>query len=134
MFDTKRLLDALRARGLSNAEISRAVGLPSSRIAEIFGGRRQVKLDEAKRLVEAFQLEERLDDIDLLNADLARLLVLHVSRRVGDNLSPDDPIVQELAEDLAAFARFVQRQGQPPSPATAEGFLAGRDSGTPVRH
>lgn len=134
MFDTKGLLLALRSRGVSNAEIARAVGLPDSRIAEIFGGRRQVKLDEAKRLVDAFSLEEPVSAAEPISDDVARLLVLHIAARAGASLDPADALVQELAADLTAFARFARRLDHAPTPETARGFLAGRMSGPLSRH
>lgn len=45
------------AERLTNANLGRLLGLPSSRIAEIFEGTRRIKLDEAKTIVEAYGLE-----------------------------------------------------------------------------
>jgi cyanate lyase len=42
---------------LTNADLGRLLNLPSSRIAEIFEGRRRVNLDEAKIIVETYGLE-----------------------------------------------------------------------------
>ena len=51
-------LERLKARGLTtNAKLSRLLALPSSRIAEIFAGKRQVTIDEMKIMVEHFGLE-----------------------------------------------------------------------------
>lgn len=51
-------LNHLKAQGLTtNAKLSRLLELPSSRIAEIFAGKRQVTIDEMKILVEHFGLE-----------------------------------------------------------------------------
>lgn len=51
-------LERLKAQGLTtNAKLSRLLALPSSRIAEIFAGKRQVTIDEMKTVVEHFGLE-----------------------------------------------------------------------------
>ena len=51
-------LTRLKAQGLTtNAKLSRLLELPSSRIAEIFAGKRQVTIDEMKIMVEHFGLE-----------------------------------------------------------------------------
>ena len=51
-------LERLKAQGLTtNAKLSRLLALPSSRIAEIFAGKRQVTIDEMKAVVEHFGLE-----------------------------------------------------------------------------
>ncbi|GAA0295664.1 hypothetical protein GCM10009087_01760 [Sphingomonas oligophenolica] len=56
--DLLAALERLKAQGLTtNAQLSRLLGLPSSRIAEIFAGRRQVTIDEMKLMVEHFGLE-----------------------------------------------------------------------------
>jgi len=54
-------LGHLKAQGLTtNAKLSRLLELPSSRIAEIFAGRRQISIDEMKILVDHFGLESPL--------------------------------------------------------------------------
>ena len=134
MFDTKGLLAALKVRNITQAQISRALGLPSSRIAEIFGGRRQVKLDEAAKLVEAFDLEPEQMVSNLFNEHIARLLVLHILIRAGVRVDPAGPMVAELAADLQAFVRFVQRLHAQPSQDAVVGFLEGRRSGRESQH
>jgi cyanate lyase len=52
------LKDARDDGRVSNADIMRLLKLPSSRVAEIFEGRRRIKLDEAKALVEHYGIEE----------------------------------------------------------------------------
>jgi hypothetical protein len=133
MFDTKGLLSALERKGISKADIARALDLPSPRITEMYSGKRRVLLDEGKRLVDAFRLDER-DQVEPISEGVARLLALHVANRLGKPLAGDDPLVQELAEDLRAFASFAQRQHPAPTADAAAGFLAGRQSGQPSRH
>lgn len=61
MLDSKGLIAELcRLRDenvTTNAEIARLLGLPSSRVAEIFTGKRAIKVDEMKALVERYGLE-----------------------------------------------------------------------------
>jgi transcriptional regulator with XRE-family HTH domain len=133
MFDTKGLLAALERKGISKADMARALNLPSPRITEMYSGKRRVLLDEAKRLVDAFRLDQS-DQIEPISEGVARLLALHIANRLGKPLSSDDPLVQELAEDLQAFSNFARRQSQAPTADAAAGFLAGRQSGLPSRH
>jgi len=133
MFDTETLLEMLKARGIKNADIARAVGLPSPRITEMFNRTRKINLDEAKRIVEAFRLDEP-EQSDPLSEGVARLLALHVANRVGRPLLPEDGTVQELAEDLQAFARFAWHRRTHLTAEATQGFFAGRTSGLPSRH
>jgi hypothetical protein len=61
MLRKNEILDALRAKidaGLiKQADVGRALGLPSSRTAELFGNKRGLSLDEACTLVEKFRLQ-----------------------------------------------------------------------------
>lgn len=58
--DLIRLLRERRDAGdLSNADVAAVLRVPSSRAAEIFSGKRLVKLDEAKAIVDRFNLEGR---------------------------------------------------------------------------
>lgn len=51
-------LEALKGEGrTSNAEIGRLLSLPNSRITDVFSGKRQVRVDEMKKLVDEFGLE-----------------------------------------------------------------------------
>jgi plasmid maintenance system antidote protein VapI len=52
MLSANELLTTLRERGVTNADIQRVLGLPSSRVSEMFTGKRRLQLDEAKKLVE----------------------------------------------------------------------------------
>jgi hypothetical protein len=133
MFDTKGLLAALERKGVSRADIGRALNLPSPRITEMYSGKRRVLLDEAKRLVDAFRLEDR-DQVEPISEAVARLLARHVAKRLGKPLTGDDALLQELAEDLRAFASFAQHQHPAPTADAAAGFLAGRQSGQSSRH
>lgn len=61
MLDSQGLiaeLSRLRDQGVvKNADLQRLLKLPSSRVAEIFTGKRAIKIDEMKVLVERYGLE-----------------------------------------------------------------------------
>lgn len=125
MFGTDELLHALESRGVAQAEMARVLGLPSSRISEMYARKRQVKLDEAKKLVDAFGLEDA-PSVPPINEQIARLLILHVANRL--NAPCSDTVLQELALDFQAFSRFARAHLPAPSPESTLGFLAGRYS------
>lgn len=52
-----QFLAEIRRRAPSDAAVGRALGLPSSRIAELFSGKRRLQYEEARTLAEAFQLD-----------------------------------------------------------------------------
>jgi hypothetical protein len=120
MLSANELLTTLRERGVTNADIQRVLGLPSSRVSEMFTGKRRLQLDEAKKLVEEFEIEE---PIRPLNGPIARLLVLHAATRLGARLGPEDPQVEELARDFEAVSRFAARPTVRQSVDAFEGFL-----------
>lgn len=125
MFGTDELLSAIEARGISQVEMARVLRLPSSRISEMYAGKRQVKLDEAKKLVDAFGLEDQ-PAIPPISEQTARILILHVANQLGAAM-PDE-LLQELALDFQAFSRFARAHLPAPSPESTLGFLAGRRS------
>lgn len=63
VLDSKGLLaelERLRSEGVTtNADLARLLKLPTSRIPEIFDGRRKIKIDEMKVIVEHFGLEQQ---------------------------------------------------------------------------
>ncbi len=133
MFSTAELLDELRERGVRQADMARALDLPTSRIAEMYSGKRGVRLDEAKTLVEAFGLDEG-PQVPPISEQTARLLILHVANTLGQPLSPEDDRVQELALDFQAFSKFARAHLPAPSPDATSGFLYGRRTGrSPAR-
>lgn len=116
------LLSLLRERGVSNADIARTLGLPSSRVSEMYAGKRRLQLDEAKRLVEEYKIEETINP---LNGPIARLLVLHAAARLGARVHPEDPEVEELAQDFQALSRFAANPKVRGNVDAFEGFLQG---------
>jgi hypothetical protein len=125
MLSGDQILARLKDARVRKSDIARALGLPSSRVAEMYGGRRQMKLDEAVTLVEQFQLEEASSGITPLTTPIARLLVQHVALAVGAPLDAEDPRVSELAADLRAFSEFASDRRVRDSIQAADGFLHG---------
>lgn len=58
VLSTEEFLAEIRRRAGVDAEIGRALGLPSSRVAELLGGKRRLRYDEAKILADKFMPEE----------------------------------------------------------------------------
>lgn len=122
MLDSKTLLaelHRLRDSGVTNnAEIGRLLALPSSRVSDIFSGKRAIKIDEMKLLVERYGLE---DTPSPLSADAVAPLL--------DVLLPIAPppgrVTEQsrraLAEALAyGLALLGDRRATPPSSDAAE--------------
>ncbi|UKK84731.1 hypothetical protein L7H23_01105 [Sphingopyxis sp. BSN-002] len=58
MLTTEEFLAEIRLRAGKDAEVGRALGLPSSRVAELFSGKRRLLYHEAKTLADRFMPEE----------------------------------------------------------------------------
>lgn len=105
---TQELLRRLVDRGVKNADIARTLNITPSRVTEMHKGLRAIKLDEAAKLVEAYNLEqEPAPRVSPLPASIARLIVLYVAAELGVDLQAQAPLVRELSEDVRAFAEFV---------------------------
>lgn len=120
VFDTDRLLEILDERGVKNVQIAKALGLPDSRIPEIRQKRRALKLDEAAKLVRAFELEEGRE-VPALPPAVMRLVVRHVANCL--RIQPSEQQVADIAEDLRAFGSFVADRKVRQSIEAAEGFF-----------
>ena len=125
MLDTNELLSKLKLIGARNVDIARVLGLPDSRVPEIYSGKRQLKLDEAVKLVRAYELDEQPtgDSLSPVSAPIARLLVLHVARELG--LDPRPEVISNLAEDLRAFSELALDRTVRDSVQAVDGFLRG---------
>jgi hypothetical protein len=113
MLTKGELLAALAAKGVSNADIGRALKLPSSRVSEILRATpgkettlkaRDISYDEGVRLAQAF-LPELDRQAPPLPVPVLRLLVLHIARELGCAVSQEQ--LGELAEDLRAFSEYA---------------------------
>lgn len=126
VLNTDELLARLDAKKIRNADMARALGLPDSRIPEIRTKRRALKLDEAAKLVQAFELER---DLEPVPQSIMRLVVLWMATRL--KAKPPEDQVAELAKALAAFSSFVTDPRVRQSIDAAEGFFRALDISRP---
>ena len=117
---TADLLARLEDRGVRNVDIAKALNVTPSRVTEIKKGDRAIKLDEAVKLVQAFQLEPS-QQVPALPLSVLRLVVLHVARRLGAEMREEQ--VADLAADLRAFSIFAADPKVRGSIQAAEGFF-----------
>lgn len=120
VLDTDELLARLKARGVKNVEIAKALGLPDSRVPEIRRKERALKLDEAVKLVRAFGLEQDFR-ADPLPASIVRLVVQYVASELG--VRPSNQQLEELSRDVRAFSEFAGDPRVRRSAEAAEAFF-----------
>lgn len=103
---TTELLTRLEAKGVKNADIARALKVAPSRVTEIKKGERTIKLDEAAKLVFEFDLESPpVPKVSPLPPAVSRLIVRYIAEELECPVGEDR--LQEIAEDVRAFAEFV---------------------------
>jgi hypothetical protein len=122
VLDTDELLARLKDKGVKNIEIARVLGLPDSRIPEIYRKDRALKLDEGAKLVRAFGLEPSPEAVPL-PAPILRLAVRYLAAELGHSPEEDDRQLEELLADIQAFSEFVSDPKVRRSIEAAEGFF-----------
>jgi hypothetical protein len=122
VLDTDQLLDRLRAKNPKNVEVARVLGLPDSRIPEIYRKDRKLTLDEGAKLVRAFQLEPS-PEATPLPPPILRLAVRYLAAELGHSAEEDDRKLEELLADIQAFSEFVADPKVRRSIDAAEGFF-----------
>jgi hypothetical protein len=122
---TVELLKRLEERGIANKQIADALNLSPSRVTEMYKGERAIKLDEAAKLVSVFGLESEpgSEKASVLPGPVSRLVVRYIAASLGV-AEPDPVLLQELAEDIRAFAEFVSDPKVRDSLVAAEAFFA----------
>lgn len=123
MLGANELLGILEAKGVKRADIARVLDLPSPRITEMYKGERRLQLDEAKKLVERFEIEEAA--LSPLSVPIARLLVLYAAESLGVDVSPDDERVEGLAQEFRAFSEFAADPQARESQEQVQAFFRG---------
>lgn len=94
------LIAEREAKRLTNADLQRLLKLPSSRVSDIFSGERQIKLDEAKAIVEHYKLD-RAPEAATISADaLAPILAAVVP------LAPQGELTDRFASILAEAVSY----------------------------
>jgi hypothetical protein len=121
VLDTQELLRLLNERKIPNGEIARALNLNPSRITELKKGERRLLLDEAVKLVQAFELEPAPQASPIPHS-IMRLVVRHVADRLRCPL--EEPLLEDVAEDLRAFSEFAASPRVRRSIDAAEAFFA----------
>lgn len=116
----QRLNALVDGKKIKNVDIAKALDLPDSRIPALLRGERRIYFDEATRLVEAFGLEPALPE-RLLPASVLRLGVRHVALKLDAPLN--EPVLEDLAEDLRAFFEFASGPTGRPTVEAAEVFF-----------
>lgn len=120
VLDTDELLARLKARGVKNVEIAKALGLPDSRVPEIKRKERALKLDEAVKLVRAFGLEQDFRAAPLPLSAM-RLAVRYVAAELG--VRPSNHQLEDLSADVRAFFELVADPSVQWTPEAAEMFF-----------
>jgi len=107
----------------SNADLARLTGLPSSRIAEVFSGKRRITLDEAKVLIEHFGIGETFS-ASALEPILDALLPLIPTGRMTDRSRK--ALAESLSYGLALLGRSRANEATEDALAVAARAAAGR--------
>jgi len=139
-----RLLRDLRDDGkTTNADLARLLGLPSSRIPEIFDGKRAIKVDEMKTLVEHFNLgahpgsipempdqpptrsADGIDTVDIQNIDQAYGLgAAFTQGHVETEVLPFPKVwVDSITSTNPAFLTWTRGRGDSMAPTIHDGDL-----------
>lgn len=120
MLDSKTLiteLGRLRDTGVTtNAEIGRLLGLPSSRVAEMFSGKRTIKIDEMKVLVERFGLDH--SGRPVFNAESLEPLLEAILPLAPPSGRMTDQVRRALASSLAYGLELLGEN--PTNPASSD--------------
>jgi hypothetical protein len=122
VLNTEQLLARLRDKGIRNGDIAKTLSINPSRVTEIMKGDRRVLLDEAVKLVQAFELEPETKATPL-PASMIRLIVLYVGTVLGAPQERIQARLEELTAALRAFSEFVSDPKVRRSSESAEGFF-----------
>lgn len=121
---TAELIARLEERGIRNAEIARTLGVSPSRVTEMKKGERAIKLDEAAKLAAEFDLESLPSQrVPPLPGRISRLIVLYIAAELGHDAEENREQIEELSEDVRAFAEFVADPRVRESAEAAEAFF-----------
>lgn len=123
MLSEREILEALESKGVPKNEIARTLGIDESGVTRLYSSGRRLKLDEARALVEKFDLPGA--KVTPLSLPVSRLLILHAAESLGVAVKPDDPRVSEIALDFRAFSRFATDPRVRESEDAAAGFFQG---------
>jgi hypothetical protein len=127
MLSTADLLRALEVRKVKKERIAEVLGIDPAGVSRLYSAGanpRQLKLDEAKKLVEAFNLEAPPTPSPL-PIPIARLAALYCADSFGVAIDQTDPRIEEVARDLRAFSMFAADPRVRESTEAVQGFFQG---------
>jgi hypothetical protein len=109
------ILTELARRGIERKEIADALDIDAGGVTRLFyaieknpkGTPRKLTHDEAVILASKFQLERGPPP---LPPAVWRIVARHIASKLALPLREDDPRLQDLVGDLAAFSRFVRNR------------------------
>lgn len=103
------LSERIKRKEISQSDVARALGVQPSRMTELFKhGTYQLSVDQAVKLVEAFELERPpVPRVAPVPVEVMRLVVLYVAEELGVSLSEKADLLRELTEDVRAFGEYV---------------------------
>jgi len=139
MLSSDEILAKLKANGVTHERIAAVLGVTTPNATKLYnpagktGKPRRLAYDEAVKLIEKFELTEAVKPIGPLSEPVARLLVQYVASRLGVKVSPEDPQVGELAQDIQAFSEFAAEPHVRESSDKAIGFFQALKSRPLVR-
>lgn len=127
MLSSRELLERLSRKKISNARVARVLGVDDSAVTRMHKGGRRITLDEAKKICDAFALDEEEEaERRELSDPVARLLVMHAAEMLSVALAEDDPRVAELAADYRIFSRLAVDPVARASAEIVDGFFRAR--------
>lgn len=127
MRSTSDILAALKDKGVTHERIGVVLGITTPNATKLYnpasktGKPRKLSYDEGLKLIEEFGLSEAPANLEPLSEPVARLVVLHVANVLG--ASPSADVLDELAQDVAAFSEFVADPHARQSAEQVTGFL-----------
>lgn len=130
---SKEILDELARRKVERSEIAEVLGIHPSQVTRLYETDkkpRQLKHDEAVKLVARYGLETPPQASSLPWA-VWRVVAHHASLRLGLSLDENDPRLQAVASDLAAFSRFVRNPRVQGTLEAAQHFFLSMESARP---
>lgn len=124
MLSSGELLARLTGRKIKQKAIADVLGIDQPGVSRMLDGRRTISLDEGKKLVEAFDLEDEDEMVRRgLSSPVARRVARHAAASLGIDIADGDGRLDQLAEDLSAFAVFIAMPGARDSVERTDAFF-----------
>jgi transcriptional regulator with XRE-family HTH domain len=122
-----RLEALLEAGEIQKKDIAEAIGIAPQRIADLFTGKRKLKLDEGQRLVEVFGFEDPAEMVSAIATTPVLMMgVRYVLQELCPGVVPEQSRIEDIAKDLRAFLRYAARPPVRDNIDMAAGFFLAR--------